>query len=60
MPADTTGKAVQVLDLMLDFYAEEDGHRQLDWLWSRARPRTQFDEPWISNLKAAEQTPVRA
>src|SRR5437016_1135944 len=26
----------------------------------KARPRTQFDEPWISNLKAAEQTPVRA
>ncbi len=26
----------------------------------KARPRTQFNEPWISNLKAAEQTPVRA
>ena len=26
----------------------------------KARPRTQFDEPWISNLKAAEQTPVRS
>jgi hypothetical protein len=24
MPADTTGKAVQVLDLMLDFFAEDD------------------------------------
>ena len=26
----------------------------------KARPRTQFDEPWISNLKAAEQAPVGA
>jgi hypothetical protein len=24
------------------------------------RARTQFDEPWIGNLKAAEQTTVRA
>jgi hypothetical protein len=30
MPADTTGKAVQVLDLMLDFFAEDDH-------WTRGR-----------------------
>ena len=26
---------------------------------SKARPRTQFDEPWISNLEAAKQTSIR-
>jgi hypothetical protein len=26
----------------------------------KARPRTQFDELWISNVEAAEQTPVGA
>jgi len=25
----------------------------------KARPRTQFDEPWISNLEAAKQTSIR-
>jgi hypothetical protein len=30
MPADRTGKAVQVLDLMLDFFAEDDH-------WTRGR-----------------------
>jgi hypothetical protein len=32
----------------------------LPQLLGEPRPRTQFDEPWISNLKAAEQTPVSA
>ena len=26
----------------------------------KARPRTQFDEPWVSNMEAAEQTPIGA
>jgi hypothetical protein len=45
-------------ELMMDTVTQPNPFRP-EFL-CKARPRTQFDEPWISNLKAAEQTPVRA
>ncbi len=39
MPADTTGTAVQILDLMLDFFAD-DNH------WTRGRSNRWFLRRW--------------